>query len=126
MSASEAPGVALGELAGQRLEVGELRRRALVASPSPSGLLAVGHLPALAPAAGRAGPGAARRCRCAISLARPSVAHRLGHQVGQLGALLGGQAGHHPFLGGRPAGQRVDQLLDRLRVVREELPVLAP
>ena len=122
MSASDAPGVALGELAGQRLEVGELGDGAgRVAHAEP--LLAVGHLAALAPR--QVGPGLAQRVLQVGHLAgQPHVRHRLGHQVGQLGPLLGREPGHHAFLGGRPAGEGVDQLLDRLRVVREELPVL--
>ena len=82
-----------------------------------------GTWPALPPRQVR--PGLAQRVLQVGHLAgQAHVGHRLGHQVRQLGPLLGGQPGHHPFLRGGPAGERVDQLLDRLRVVREELAVL--
>ena len=105
-------GVALGQLAGQRLEVGELGDGAGRVAHAEA-LLAVGHLPALAPR--QVGAGLAEGVLQVGHLAgQPHVGHGLGHQVRQLGALVGREPGHHPFLRGRPAGEGVDELLDRL------------
>ena len=52
------------------------------------------------------------------------VGHRVAHQLAELLALLGRQRRHHPVGGGLPAGQRVDQLVDVLRVLREQVAVL--
>ena len=51
-------------------------------------------------------------------------AERLGGEPHQLLALLGGHGLQEPLGGGRALGERVHQLLDRLRVLREELAVL--
>ena len=52
------------------------------------------------------------------------IAHGLRHEPAEFGALLGSQGVHQPLGGGGPPGQRVDQLGEILRVVREELAVL--
>ncbi len=56
--------------------------------------------------------------------AQRAVAERLVHQVLQLLALLRAQRPHQALGRGGLPGQGVDQLVDVLRVVREELPVL--
>ena len=52
------------------------------------------------------------------------VAQGLAHQLGQLLALFGAERVEHPLRGGLLPGERVDQLLDGLGLLREELAVL--
>ena len=59
----------------------------------------------------------------AISAARPCVGERLLHQPGELVPLLRAERCHQPLRRHGPAGQRVDQLLQVGRVVREHVPV---
>ena len=78
--------VALGELVGQRLEVGELRDGGGGVTHAQR-LLAVGHL--AAPAPREVGAGLAQRVAQVGHLAgQPHVLHGLGHEVGELGPLL--------------------------------------
>ena len=58
-------------------------------------------------------------------LGQAGVAERLLGQLGQLGALLGAHRVEHPLRGRGPLGQQVDQLVGVLRVLGEELAVLA-
>ena len=46
------------------------------------------------------------------------------HEPGELLALLGGHRVEHALHGGRPAREVVEQLLEALRTIGEELPVL--
>ena len=97
---------------------------AVVASPRPSGCRR-------ASARGRLQSRSGRRARSASAsapsrAARPDVLHRLRHQAGELGPLLGRQRVISRCGRGRPAGEGVDELLEVLRVVREEVAVLAP
>src|SRR5437763_1705007 len=52
-----------------------------------------------------------------------AVLHHLHHQLRELCLLLRGQGVHQPLGGGGPAGERVDELLERLWVVGEEVAV---
>src|SRR3712207_7680862 len=54
----------------------------------------------------------------------PHVRHDAGHQIGEFLALLGRERVHHSLRGGRPARELVDQLVEGLRVGREEVAVL--
>jgi hypothetical protein len=113
--------VVLVEHRVELFQVGDLLQRAgRVAEPERA--VAVHPLPTT-PAQVR--PGRPQPLLQPLQLAgQPGVAHRTGHQVGQLLPLLVGQAVQQPLLGRRPAGQRVDQLGQVGRVLREELPVL--
>ena len=112
--------VGLGELLGEFVQFGEVLQHAgAVAEAQP--LLAVelfGTGPVLA---------GAQRLQVGIELAqlchKLRRAERLGGELHQFRPLLGGHGAQHPLGGGRALGQRVDQLLDRLRVLREELAV---
>ena len=87
--------------------------------------LAAGHPhPRLALA--ELGPPGAQRVAERGQLGRQAgVLHRRGHQVRELLALLIGQRLEQPLGGLHPAGERVDQLLQVLRAVREHVAVLA-
>ena len=95
-----------------------------MASPRPSGCSPSGTCAALPPAAGRAGPGGGPSCRCDISLARPMSAIACAIRSASSARCSGERLRHQRSLRGGPAGERVDQLLEDLRVLREEVAVL--
>ena len=115
-------GVRLGELGLQRLQVGQLGHRLdgravaerLPARPHPGGRVAV-----------QTGP---QRPQVVAELGHlggeVGVGQGLAHQLAELFALLGTERGQHPLRRRLPPGQRVDQLLDGLRLLGEELAVL--
>jgi hypothetical protein len=106
----------------QRLQVGQLLQGGGGVA-QPERLLAADHR-ALAP--GKVRPALPQRLPEPVQLVlEPEVAQdRLG-QRGQLRPLLRGQRAHQPAGRRRPARQRVDQLVEVARVLREEVPVLA-
>ena len=116
------PGAVLGQLLAQRLQVGELGDR-LDGLAVPEGLATLPH-------PGRRGTiqSGSQRAQVVRQLShlrgQVGIGQRLLHQLGELLALLGAERVHHPLGGGLPTGQRVDQLLDGLRLLREELAVL--
>ena len=113
-------GVGLPERLLQLLEVGQLlQRRRGVADAEP--LLAV-HPAATVPV--QVGPARAQLVAEVAHLgSQVEVGQRLVHQLAELGALLRSQAVHHPLGGRGAAGEGVDQLLEVLRLVREQVAV---
>ncbi len=112
----------LAELVHQVVEVADLLQRA--------GRLAVPEIAAaadpLAPAPVQVGSQRPQVVAERGHLARQrAVAERLAHQPSQFRLLLRGERAHQPLPGGGPAGQRVDQLVDVGRLLREEVAVLA-
>ncbi len=115
------PGVRLGHRLLQRLQVGELGDGLdRVAVPERLAALAHVHRPPLEPGSQR--PQVVRQLRHLRG--EVGVLQRVAHQLAQLGALLRGQRRHHPVGRGLPPGQRVDQLVDVLGVLREQVAVL--
>ena len=111
----------LGQRLLERLEVGQLRDgldRVAVAQRLTA--LAHVHRPPL-----EAGP---QRAEVVGELrhlgGQVGVLHRVAHQLAELLALLAGQRRHHPVGRGLPAGERVDELVDTRRVLREQVAVL--
>ncbi len=118
------PGVVLRQGGRQLVELGQLLQRAggiaepercvaghRVAEPAASGL---------APAEVRTG-GPQRLLQPGQLGRHAHVRHGGRHEVGQFLALLWGQSRHQPRGGRGAARQRVDQLFQRLRVLREEV-----
>ncbi len=114
-------GVGLAELLGERVQVGEVGHglRALAQPQRVVAAEAGGAVPVLP----RTQP-LQQRVQRGQLLADAGVAERLLRQRRQLGALLVAHRVHHPLRRGGPGGQRVDQLVDVARVLREELAVL--
>ncbi len=113
-------GVVLAQRRLQLVEVGEVLQRA--GSLTDAERLVTAHLRTPAPV--EVGP--PRTQRVAELLHLPSEVHVLErgvHQRRQLGALFGTQRLHQPLGRGSAAGQRVDELVEVLRVVREEVAV---
>ena len=113
--------VGLGQLVGERVEVGEVLQHA-GAVAEPETLLAVEPLRAAPVLAG------AQRLQVGVELGqrlhqlrRPE---RLRGELHQLLALLGAHRVEHPLRGGGPLGQRVEQLVDVVGALREEVAVL--
>ena len=113
--------VRLGELVGERVELGEVLQRA--------GAVAEAH-PLVALEALRARPVLAGPQPLEVGVHPGELLHqlrrpeRLLRQLHQLLALLGGHRVEHPLRRGGALGERVDQLVDVLRVLGEEVAVL--
>jgi hypothetical protein len=114
-----------GSPGAARLQVGqvsEVPARALVASLRPSGWSPVigsrpGRLVHLRP------PGPQRVGQPGHLLGQPGVLQRLLHQRGHVVTLPVGERAEQPLRGGGPADQRVHELLEVARVLREHLAV---
>ena len=113
--------VGLGELVGEVVEVGEVLEHAGAVAEAEA-LLAV---EALRAAPVLAGP---QRLEVGVEpgqrLHQLRRAERLRRELHQLLALLGAHRVEHPLGGGGALGQGVEQLVDVLRVLREEVAVL--
>ena len=113
--------VGLRELLGQVVEVGQVLQHAGAVAEAEA-LLAVEPL--------GAAPVLARPQRAQVVVERGQRLHQLGRaerllgQGHQLGALLGRHRVHHPLRRGGPLGERVEELVDVLGVLREEVAVL--
>ena len=119
-----APGVVLAERGLQVGQVGHVGDRA--GRVAEAERLAAGH-PHAALRLAELGPAGAQRVAERGHLRRQAgVLHGLGHQVGQLLALLVGQRVEQPLGRLHPPDERVDQLLQVRRVVREHVAVLRP
>ncbi len=114
-------GVALRQLLGELLELADVGQR-LRALAHPHRIVTAEPLRAIPVLAGAGG------LQMAVQLVERIHQRRraecLLRQGIQLGALVGGEAVAEPLRGGRPLGQRIEQLVDVLRILREELAVL--
>ena len=114
-------GIGLGELRLQRFEIGDLGHR-LDGFAVAEGLPARTH-----PGVGLPVQSRTQRAQVVRELShlrgQVGVGQRLAHQLTQLLALLRAQRGQHSLGRGLAAGQRVDEFVDRLRLLGKELAV---
>ena len=113
--------VRLSQLLAQGLELGQVLEDPGAVS-EPDALIARERLGARPVLAG------AQRLQVRVQLAELAHelrrAERLRREGHQLGPLVGRHRPHHPLGRGCPLRQRLDELLDGLRLLREEVPVL--
>ncbi len=114
-------GVGLTELLLERLELRDLRHR-LDRVAVAEWLAASAHLHR--PATETRTEGAQVVGQLRHLTGQVGVGQCLAHQLAELLALGGGEGRQHAVRCGLPAGQRVDQLVDVLRLVGEEVAVL--